>query len=95
MAVKLVALDIDGTLLPYDGPHKGRLSPRLRAAVTALVEDGRAVVLASGRMRAGVMRVARELGLDTPFIAQEGCVIANAAARSCARSRSTGISRWR
>ena len=78
MGVRLIALDIDGTLLPYDGPHKGELSPRLRAAVTALVESGRTVVLASGRMRLGVMSMARELGLDTPFIAQEGCLTANA-----------------
>ena len=77
MGVKLIALDIDGTLLPYEGPYKGELSPRLRAAVRALVEDGRTVVLASGRMRAGVMSIARELGLDTPFVAQEGCLIAN------------------
>lgn len=78
MAVKLIALDIDGTLLPYDGPYKGELSPRLRAAVTALVEDGRMVMLASGRMRVGVMDIARELGLTTPFIAQEGCLTADA-----------------
>ncbi len=78
MAVRLIALDIDGTILPYDGNSTGgELSPRLRAAVAALVEDGRTVVLASGRMRAGVIRIARELGLNTPFIAQEGCVIAN------------------
>ena len=76
--MRLIALDIDGTLLPYDGPYKDELSPRLRAAVTALVEGGRTVVLASGRMRAGVMSTARELGLDTPFIAQEGCLTANA-----------------
>ena len=78
MGVRLIALDIDGTLLPYEGAYKGELSPRVRAAVTALVEDGRTVVLASGRMREGVMSIARELGLDTPFIAQEGCLIANA-----------------
>ena len=78
MAVKLIALDIDGTLLPYDGPHKNELSPRLRAAVTALVKDGRTVLLASGRMRVGVMNIARELGLTTPFIAQEGCLTATA-----------------
>ncbi len=78
MAVKLIALDIDGTLLPYDGPHKNELSPRLRAAVTALVNDGRTVLLASGRMRVGVMNIARELGLTTPFIAQEGCLTATA-----------------
>ena len=78
MGVRLIALDIDGTILPYDGDARGgEISPRLRAAVTALVEHGRTVVLASGRMRAGVIRIARELGLNTPFIAQEGCVIAN------------------
>ncbi len=79
MAVRLVALDIDGTILPPQGPHRGVLSPRLRAAVTALVECGRTVVLASGRMQPGAARVARELGLNGPLIAQEGCVIATAA----------------
>ncbi len=78
MGVRLIALDIDGTILPYDGDSRGgEISPRLRAAVTALVEHGRTVVLASGRMPAGVIRIARELGLNTPFIAQEGCMIAN------------------
>ena len=77
MGVKLIALDIDGTLLPYEGTYKGELSPRLRAAVAGLVDGGHTVVLASGRMRAGVLNIARELGLDTPFVAQEGCLIAN------------------
>lgn len=79
MAVRLVALDIDGTLLPFAGPFRGELSPRLRAAVTALTENGRAVVLASGRMLPGALRVARDLGLDSPIIAQDGCVTATAA----------------
>ena len=74
----LVALDIDGTVLPYEGPHEGKVSPRLRAAVKALLEDAHAVVLASGRMPAGVMRVAQDLGLSNPLIAQEGSVIMNA-----------------
>lgn len=81
MGVKLIALDIDGTLLPYEGPYKGELSPRLRAAVRALVEHGHTVMLASGRMRAGVMSIARELGLDTPFVAQEGCLITEASGK--------------
>lgn len=75
--MKLIALDIDGTIVPSEGPNRGKLSPRVRSAVTALVERGVTVVLASGRMRAGVIRIQRELGLDTPFIAQEGCLIAN------------------
>ncbi|MBH77232.1 MAG: hypothetical protein CL897_03260 [Dehalococcoidia bacterium] len=75
MAIRLIALDIDGTLLPYEGPNKGKLSSRLRSAVQSLVKDGRTVILASGRMKAGVIRIARELGLQSPFIAQEGCLI--------------------
>lgn len=81
MAVRLVALDIDGTLLPSAGPHRGRLSPRLRAAVSALAASGCAVVLASGRMLPGTVRVARELGLRAPLIAQDGCVTADAGGR--------------
>ncbi len=76
MKARLVALDIDGTLVPPDGPYKGTLSPRLRAAVSALVADGRTVVLASGRMSPGIISVAKELGLHSPIIAQDGCVTA-------------------
>ena len=79
MAVKLVALDIDGTLLPFEGAHKGALSPGILAAVTGLVARGVAVVLASGRMHPGTARVAQELRLTGPLIAQEGCVVATAA----------------
>ena len=79
MAVKLVALDIDGTLLPFEGPHEGALSPRLRSAVAALAGRGVAVVLASGRMHPGTARIAQELQLAGPLIAQEGCVVASAA----------------
>ena len=79
MAVKLVALDIDGTLLPFEGPHEGALSPRLRSAVAALAGRGVAVVLASGRMHPGAARIAQELQLAGPLIAQEGCVVASAA----------------
>lgn len=75
MAIRLIALDIDGTLLPYEGPNKGKLSSRLRTAVQALIRDGRTVILASGRMQAGVISMARELGLQSPFIAQEGSLI--------------------
>lgn len=76
MAVRLVALDIDGTILPFDGPHKGVLSPRLRSAVADCVARGIAVVLASGRMHPGTARIAEALRLEGPLIAQEGCVVA-------------------
>jgi hypothetical protein len=72
VAVKLVALDIDGTLIPH-----GADSPPapLRAAVGRLLEAGIAVVLASGRMFPGTAPVARSLGLDGPVICQQGCSV--------------------
>ena len=72
MAVKFVALDIDGTLI-----HAGEQvpSPALTAAIVALAAAGIAVVLASGRMFPGTISVARHLGLTTPVICQQGCSV--------------------
>jgi Cof subfamily protein (haloacid dehalogenase superfamily) len=72
MAVKLVALDIDGTLI-----HAGEQmpTPRLTAAIRALDGSGIAVVLASGRMFPGTLSVAAHIGLTTPVICQQGCSV--------------------
>jgi len=74
--VKLVALDIDGTIIPpvHDG-HDHRPSERLKDAVAALRRSGVAVVLASGRMFPGTARIARELDLPGPVICQQGCSV--------------------
>ncbi|MCC6382817.1 MAG: HAD family phosphatase [Dehalococcoidia bacterium] len=75
MAVKLVALDIDGTVLPPGAPPDAHPSPRLAAAVARLRDAGVAVVLASGRMFPGTVRIARAFGLDTPVVCQQGCSV--------------------
>jgi Cof subfamily protein (haloacid dehalogenase superfamily) len=73
MAVKLVALDIDGTIVqPQTGDSP---TPRLKAAVAAAQEAGIAVVLASGRMFPGTASVAQDLGLTGWVICQQGCGI--------------------
>jgi Cof subfamily protein (haloacid dehalogenase superfamily) len=73
MAVKLVALDIDGTIVhPGAGDTP---TPRLKAAVAAAQEAGVTVVLASGRMFPGTASVARHLGLTGWLICQQGCGI--------------------
>ena len=72
MAVKLVALDIDGTIVP---PGADVPSPRITAAVRTLTDSGIAVVLASGRMFPGTARIARHLGLGTPVVCQQGCSV--------------------
>ncbi len=72
MAVKLVALDIDGTVI---APGENDPRPAIVAAVRALRAAGVIVLLASGRMFPGTVDVSRKLGLDTPVICQQGCSI--------------------
>ncbi|MGK2966382.1 MAG: HAD-IIB family hydrolase [Tepidiformaceae bacterium] len=78
MRTKLVALDIDGTIVHAHSPGEVP-SPRVTGAIRALSEAGIAVVLASGRMLPGTRMVAKHLGLATPLICQQGCSIHNPA----------------
>jgi HAD superfamily hydrolase (TIGR01484 family) len=75
MGVKLVALDIDGTILSPGAPPGAEPSPRLRAAVKDLQRSGVVVVLASGRMFPGTAEIARHLGVRAPVICQQGCSV--------------------
>jgi Cof subfamily protein (haloacid dehalogenase superfamily) len=76
MGVKLVALDIDGTLIP-PGAYGSEVTPseRILNAVAALTDRGIAVVLASGRMFPGTQKIARALQLPGPVICQQGCSV--------------------
>lgn len=75
--VRLVALDIDGTLLA-PGAHVNALpDDAMSAAVKALSEHGIVVVLASGRMFPGTVSVGRHLGIDQPLICQQGASVHN------------------
>jgi hydroxymethylpyrimidine pyrophosphatase-like HAD family hydrolase len=75
--VKLVALDIDGTVLPPAHYGRGSSEPdsRLTACVQGLTEAGIHVILASGRMFPGTVRIARHFGLPGPVICQQGCSV--------------------
>jgi len=57
---KLIALDMDGTLLN----SQKALTSRVRSAITAAKEQGIKVVLASGRPFEGMLSTLQELGLD-------------------------------
>jgi 5-amino-6-(5-phospho-D-ribitylamino)uracil phosphatase len=70
-AVRLVALDIDGTLLRSDKS----LAPRTRAAVDAARVRGVRVVLVTGRRYPSARRVAEELGGDVPLILHNGALV--------------------
>jgi hydroxymethylpyrimidine pyrophosphatase-like HAD family hydrolase len=70
---RLVALDVDGTLLSYDGVA----SDDARAAVRALTDAGVHVVLATGRSLLATMEAVAEIGLtDGMLVCSNGAVVA-------------------
>jgi Cof subfamily protein (haloacid dehalogenase superfamily) len=72
-AIRLVALDVDGTVLPPDGV----LAPSTVAAVAAARAAGVHVVLASSRGPVALERIQDGLGLrDEWFIGYQGALVA-------------------
>jgi Cof subfamily protein (haloacid dehalogenase superfamily) len=71
LPVRLLALDIDGTLVGDDMV----VSDRTLKAVRAAVRRGVHVSLATGRMSSSALRFADELGLREPIVAYQGALI--------------------
>ena len=68
---KLIALDVDGTLLD----PTGMIRPRVRAAVQAAVAAGAVVTLATGRRHRPARKIAADLGIAVPLILYSGSII--------------------
>ena len=69
--IKLVATDIDGTILKWDFGF----TPEVKACVKKLTEKGIKVVLVTGRMHKATTFLADELGLKTPIVSYQGGMI--------------------
>lgn len=70
-AGKLVAFDVDGTLV-------GRelvISPKVKSAIARMLEAGTAGCLVTGRMYRATVPFARDLGLEAPVICYQGAAI--------------------
>ncbi|HEB4991299.1 sugar-phosphatase [Aeromonas hydrophila] len=83
---KLIALDMDGTLLN----SQGQISPRTHAAIAAARARGVTVVLASGRPLEGMSRYLVELGLtgqDDYVICYNGALVQQVADQRIIRSQ--------
>lgn len=74
---KLVALDIDDTLVGRDQ----RIAPADLAAVRRCIEQGVEVVLATGRTRPTTLPVAEQIGYDIPTICNTGGIVYDAEGR--------------
>lgn len=72
--VRLVVLDVDGTLLRADGT----LSTANAEAVVATEAAGVRVMLATGKTAASVLAHHRRMGLTTPIVCSQGAVVAEA-----------------
>ena len=68
MKIRMVAMDMDGTLLLPDGT----ISPRAARALVACEERGIRVILASGRSFFNIRTYYKQLGLKSPMLTENG-----------------------
>jgi Cof subfamily protein (haloacid dehalogenase superfamily) len=74
MAIRLLALDLDGTLLN----HRGHISERNLEAIESARGRGVRVALVTGRRFRDSRPIALQLGLDVPLISQNGALTKHA-----------------
>jgi HAD-superfamily hydrolase, subfamily IIB len=68
---RLIAIDIDDTLLTDDG----RITDATREALAEAARRGVTVTLATGRMFASASRIAERIGLNVPIITYQGALV--------------------
>ena len=71
MGIKLIASDMDGTLLN----DEREISPRNSKAIRTAIEAGVVFTIATGRMYCSIKPFAEKLGLDVPLIAYNGAYV--------------------
>lgn len=71
MKYKLIAIDLDGTLLDSNG----EVSKENKLALKKIKELGVEIVLTSGRMSSSIKAIAEEIGADNYFISGNGTII--------------------
>lgn len=69
--IKLIATDIDGTILIPEGEFKDSV----KECISSLCKRGIKVVLVTGRMNAAAVKIAQDLGLNTPVISYQGGLV--------------------
>jgi len=74
LPIKMVALDLDGTLLTDDLT----IEPEVKEAIKRVQERGILVTLATGRMFRSARPFARELGLKGPLVVYNGAQVREA-----------------
>lgn len=73
LMIKLIATDIDGTILIPDG----QFTDGVKSCVKRLQDLGIKVVLVTGRMNKAALLIRDELGLKTPVVSYQGGLVNN------------------
>jgi Cof subfamily protein (haloacid dehalogenase superfamily) len=71
MHYKLIALDLDGTLLN----EQSQISEKTRTVIKEVVNSGVAVTIATGRIFQSAEYFAKEMGLNLPLICCDGAMV--------------------
>ena len=71
MAIRLIAIDLDDTLLD----NRQQVSPRTRTTLQQAMRKGVAVTIATGRMFQSALPFAAEIGIELPLITYNGALI--------------------
>ncbi|CCQ95248.1 putative Uncharacterized phosphatase YwpJ [[Clostridium] ultunense Esp] len=71
MKYKLIAIDMDGTLLN----SQNKISDRNRKVLFKAIEEGIYIVLSTGRILKSALYYGKTIGLDSPIIACNGALI--------------------
>ena len=69
--IKLVATDIDGTILVPEG----KFTENIKKCISELGKQNIKVVLVTGRMNAAASKIAQELKLTTPVVSYQGGLV--------------------
>ncbi len=80
---KMIAIDLDGTLLT----DELAVTKDTATAIRKAAELGVVVTIATGRMYPSAQRIALELGLEAPMITYQGAVIRSATSEEVLRER--------
>ncbi len=73
MSIKLLALDIDGTLLN----RKSKVTPRVRTALDQAQAQGVQIALVTGRRFSSARPIVQELELSIPLVSHNGALTKN------------------
>ena len=71
MSIKLLALDLDGTIFGDDLV----ISPRTLGAISSAERQGVLVTIATGRMFVSARAIAADLSIDAPLICYQGAMV--------------------